>query len=75
MTTIRDLVEASPIAHETFDYALPQDWVDDVKRLTGISPREIVWWYPVNSTWGQPYPLTPYASYIMAVYAMKVMAK
>lgn len=44
------------------DYAVPQDWADDFKRLTGIYPGNcFVWFYPndgESGIFGYPYPLT-----------------
>lgn len=42
----------------TFDYALPQSWVDIV-RDRGFDPRgKVVWGYPKGSLHGFPLPLT-----------------
>lgn len=44
------------------DYALPQDFVDDVKHYTGVYPTHcFVWHYPEEGPgriFGYPYPLT-----------------
>lgn len=56
----------------TIDYALPQDWVDDVKHYTGIYPTHcFVWYYPnegENRIFGIPYPLTYEGKQILAKY-------
>lgn len=44
---------------KTFDTALPQAWVDDVREKTGKPfPFGFVWNYPENSIYGEPFPLT-----------------
>ena len=48
---------------QTYDTALPQDWVDAVRFHCHVNPVGMfVWWYPVNGgVFGQPFPLTDYA--------------
>lgn len=71
--TNRDLAEAAhndptvPLA-KTFDYAIPQQWADDVHRVTGVYPRQIVWEYPEDAVWGRPYALTPASAMHIAIY-------
>lgn len=71
--TMRDLVEAEgSLVGETFDYALPIGWVDDVKAKTGEWPRFFVWHYPRRGLpghiFGQPFPLTPSANRLLDKY-------
>ena len=65
----RDIAEADPtLVGVTFDYAIPQDWADDVKRVTGTYPRGIVWAYPGHSIFGHPHPLTMWAECLIEQY-------
>lgn len=42
----------------TFDYAMPQFWVDDMVKA-GFDPRgQVVWLYEKGSSFGRPAPLT-----------------
>lgn len=71
--TIRDLAEAAQKRSDlcrTWDYALPQDWVDAVHERTGVWPQELgfVWAYPDSGpghVWGKPFPLTPEAEALL----------
>ena len=47
----------------TFDYALPQQWVDEM-RLMGFEPVPcVVWGYgPGDGLTGRPWPLTRHAA-------------
>lgn len=75
--TVRELAEQAQNAGalgKTFDYALPQTWVDMVHATLGIWPQEygFVWYYPDSGyghTWGIPFPLTPEARVIVAILA------
>jgi hypothetical protein len=54
----------------TYDYALPQQWVDAVHDATGVWPQELgmVWGYPDSGpgrVWGRPYALTPEAQALL----------
>lgn len=68
--TIRDLAESDEAlqALETFDYAIPIGWVDDVKAKTGEYPEHFVWAYRQGSIWGEPWPLTPEAEALLRRY-------
>jgi hypothetical protein len=76
--SMRDLAEAAVARGElgTFDYALPQTWADDVKRVTGEWPRGIVWSYPPqgqpNHIWGEPYALTEEGQRILDLYSERL---
>lgn len=60
---------------EVFDTAIPQQWADEVERVTGIYPFGFVWCYdPIfvdgkkaSSLWGFPFPVTPGAQGLYAV--------
>ena len=45
---------------ETYDLALPQPWVNNMLKDTGINtPGEVVWLYDEQaSTFGRPYAIT-----------------
>lgn len=58
----------------TYDTALPQDWIDDVVRVTGRTMLDIVvagyvWCYDKPyTTWGRAVPLTDAAKAILDEY-------
>jgi hypothetical protein len=70
----RELAEelrASGDLCRTFDYALPQQWVDAVHDRTGVWPQTLgmVWAYPDNGPghiWGRPFALTQEAAALLA---------
>lgn len=69
--TKRDLIDADAyLAANTYDPALPQDWVDDVYRLTGVYPAPLfVWIYDAEARiFGRPYPLDDYAKDLLTRY-------
>jgi hypothetical protein len=50
-----DLVRAAGMQNETIDYALPQHWVDAMRKLGVTDPTaEYVWHYPKGSFSGVP---------------------
>lgn len=53
----------------SFDWALPQLWVDDVHERTGVWPQTLgfVWSYD-QALWGAPVPLTVEAEQLLAQY-------
>ena len=60
---------AQALGLRTYDTALPQDWVDDVKRVTGTYPAGMfVWCYDHARSFGEPFPLTPLAVHILITY-------
>ena len=54
------------------DTAIPQQWADDVERVTGKYPtadgRIFVWSYDDAGIWGKPLPLTTSARELLASY-------
>lgn len=41
-----------------YDTALPQEWVDMIKKETGIYPAgHFVWSYDMSKVWGEPAPI------------------
>lgn len=71
--TIRDLAEAAVKAGTcppTYDFALPQPWVDRVHDYTGYWPQElgVVWGYWPHETWGHAVPLTINAAIVLERY-------
>lgn len=59
-----------------YDYALPQAWVDEVYRLTGIYPaRFFVWLYPNGSIWGHAYPINEAGRELLANYAQRLIER
>jgi hypothetical protein len=75
MPTIRELAEIAQTKGElakTFDYALPQQWVDMVHERLGVWPQVygFVWEYPEKGpgrTWGRAAPLTGEAKVILTI--------
>ena len=77
--TVGEAAKANGIVN--FDTALPQEWVNDVERLTGSyavggtfegEPVWFVWSYdPPAKMWGQPMPLTEAAERLLALYETK----
>ena len=68
-----DIVKAMGLEERgQFDYALPQDWVDEMKKITGIYATHcFVWFYPrtgEGSMFGRPYPLTDEGRHLLQVY-------
>jgi hypothetical protein len=62
---------AQAIGLKVWDTALPQDWVDDVVRVTGIyptAPHAFVWCYDAAKSFGSPFPLTPEAALLLIRY-------
>lgn len=70
--TMRELVEDDPYLQgpevQTYDYAIPQGWVDDVKAKTGEYPEGFVWMYKPESIWGEPYGVTQRAKDLLERY-------
>ena len=72
---IRELAKAAQERGElcqTWDYALPQEWVDAVHDRTGVWPQTLgmVWAYPESGKghiWGLPVGLTPEAVALLAL--------
>lgn len=67
--TKEELVKQHGIENESFDYALPQQWVDEVKQLTGFDYDSITYgfvWHYGGLLFGRPYPLTPTAREILS---------
>jgi hypothetical protein len=60
------------LPNTTYDTALPQDWVDDVKRVTGTYPAGMfVWCYGQTGARGiaqHPHPLTDEAVLLLMRY-------
>jgi len=64
--TVGELIEAHGLT--TFDYSLPQTWVDDVREKTGINPvGKVVWNYEENKC-GQPFGLTREGVQLISIY-------
>ena len=60
----RDFPMAAP-----YDTALPQDFVDDVRKVTGFeSYGHFVWSYANGSTFGFPYPIDAHGVRILINY-------
>lgn len=55
-----DMIHKLGLSNKTFDYALPQPWVDRVYEETGIVPvPHFVWLYDEKAKiFGRPYALT-----------------
>lgn len=52
----------------TFDFAIPQTWVDHVRLILGVTPTWVVWSYPAKSIWGMPFALTEEAMRLIIRY-------
>lgn len=55
----------------SFDWALPQEWVDDFNKVTGVYPAArglFVWSYAKARIWGEPFPLTEEADKLLEIY-------
>jgi hypothetical protein len=52
---------------DTYDSALPQQWVDDVRAKTGKYPYHVIWGYGAR-IFGDPVALTPSAQKIIDDY-------
>ena len=61
---------AKMLGLNTFDGALPQQWVDHVYEMTGFeAPRlGMVWCYDVAKVFGEPVPLTTAALVLLRWY-------
>ena len=77
--TVGEAAKANGIV--TFDTALPQEWVNDVERLTGVypvggaldgEPVWFVWSYDGAKMWGKPAPLTEAAVRLLGLYETKL---
>jgi hypothetical protein len=55
-----------------FDYALPQNWIDEVYQLTGIYPAPYFVWLYEGSIWGRPYPISEAGKELLANYANRL---
>jgi len=65
--TVKEAAEALEL--EVYDTALPQDWVDDFHKVTGVYPVGLfVWCYDNAKTFGEPYPLTMAAFKLLLQY-------
>lgn len=52
-----------------FDWALPQGWVDDFYKVTGVYPAgSFVWSYANASIFGNPFPLDEEADKLLEQY-------
>ena len=59
-----------------YDYALPQQWVEDCKMLFPLVDSDLwvssfVWSYDINRLFGSPYPLTKKAKKLLSQYDEK----
>ena len=56
---------------EPFDYAIPQPWANEVKKLTGMyPPGHIVWSYAadIGLIFGAPFPVDNYGALMLRLY-------
>lgn len=69
----QNAVCARGLRDATFDFALPQGWVDDVYRLTGIYPAPyFVWLYEKGSYSGCACPICEAGKELLANYAQRL---
>jgi len=70
--TVKEAAEIILGKDATWDGALPQDWVNEFKRKTGVyMPGQCVWYYPKEGegrTFGRPVPLTDEAREALGRY-------
>ena len=62
---------------KVFDWALPQDWVDDFYQKMGVYPAAcgmFVWSYDEAKTWGKAFPLTDEAERLLNEYERQAHA-
>ena len=68
--TVREAAEMC--GYEEFDCALPVDWANDVKQVTGVWPvGHVVWVYRYpgyESSFGKPMPITKEGKNILRTY-------
>ena len=68
MRTMRDAVESLNLK-ATFDYAVPQQWWDDVYKKTGMGVSGVVWLYDDEAPiFGRPYSVTLYGWMVLRMY-------
>jgi len=69
MITKGGIIKQLGMEDMTFDYALPQDWVDAVFQAIGILPTmSFVWLYDDKAPmFGRPFPLDARGWVIMAL--------
>ena len=55
---------------KTFDYALPQPWLDRIAEVTGkYLPSGFVWLYDAQAPlFGRPYPITDEGAKLLILY-------
>lgn len=71
--TKQNAICARGLQDKTFDYALPQAWVEDVYLLTGIYPAPyFVWLYDGPTPWGRACPICEAGKELLANYAQRL---
>lgn len=64
---------AELIGYKSYDTAVPQDWADTVRNLTGIYPvGHVVWCYDGKTMLGNPAPVTSVGFELMKVIPEKL---
>jgi hypothetical protein len=73
MTTMRERCEELNLREKgSFDYALPQYWVDHVMATTGLFPNGVVWLYDEKApAFGRPYAVSMYGWWVLKLYEIK----
>lgn len=67
--SVDNMAQAKGLSYHDYDTALPQEWVDNFYRVTGIYPVGMfVWSYKNASIFGEPYPLTDEAKNLLESY-------
>lgn len=56
--TLSEVIKLLGVDQQTFDYALPQNWVDDMVARVGDPRGHFVWLYEKGSCFGVPRPVT-----------------
>lgn len=69
MKILEEKLKTELPGYQTFDYVLPQQWVDDVREKTGedVGPH-FVWIYEQRSVFGRPFPITNEGKQILTTY-------
>lgn len=66
METIQETVDRCWPELQSWDYALPQPWVDKINNVLGENPiGHFVWAYDCGSLGGFPLPVTPMGAKMM----------
>lgn len=60
---------------ESFDYAVPFDWLKKGVQLTGLNMGAVVWSYDTKHIFGEPVALDEEGKRFLAAYTAKLEAE